>query len=169
MIKGQDLQKILSKGKEVFIADTARVFGKVILGDNVSIWFGAVVRGDGDLITVGNGSNIQDTAVVHVDPGFPTTIGQNCIVGHRAIVHGATLANHVLVGMGAIIMNGATIGEYSIIGAGAVVPEGMVIPPYSLVMGVPAKIIKQISEQQKEKIIKNAESYVALSKVYLNL
>ncbi len=169
MINRQDLQKILSKGKEVFIADTARVFGKVILGNNVSIWYGAVVRGDGDLITIGNGSNIQDTAVVHVDPGFPTSIGQNCIIGHRAIVHGATLANNVLVGMGAIIMNGATIGEFSIIGAGAVVPEGMQIPPYSLVMGVPAKIIKQITEQQKEKIIKNAESYLALSKVYLNI
>ena len=169
MINVQDLQKIMHKGKEVFIADTARVFGKVILGNEVSIWYGAVVRGDGDLITIKDGSNIQDTAVVHVDPGFPTTIGKNCIIGHGAIVHGATLANNVLVGMHATILNGATIGEFSIIGAGALVPEGMEIPPYSLVMGVPAKVIKNISEEQKQKIIKNAESYVALSKVYLNL
>lgn len=167
MIQAADLQKILSKGKEVFIADTARVFGKVILGNEVSIWYGAVLRGDADLITIGNGSNVQDTAVIHVDPGFPTTIGENCIIGHGAIVHGATLANNVLVGMRATILNGVTIGEFSIIGAGAVVPEGMQIPPYSLVLGIPAKIIKTISEEQKEKIIKNAESYVKLSKVYL--
>ena len=167
MIKAADLQKILSKGKEVFIADTARVFGNVILGNEVSIWYGAVARGDSDLITIGNGSNVQDTAVIHVDPGFPTTIGENCIIGHGAIVHGATLANNVLVGMRATILNGAHIGEFSIIGAGAVVPEGMQIPPYSLVLGIPAKVIKTISEEQKEKIIKNAESYVKLSKIYL--
>jgi carbonic anhydrase/acetyltransferase-like protein (isoleucine patch superfamily) len=167
MIQAADLQKILSKGKEVFIADTARVFGKVILGNQVSIWYGAVLRGDADLITIGNGSNVQDTAVIHVDPGFPTSIGENCIIGHGAIVHGATLANNVLVGMRAIILNGVTIGEFSIIGAGAVVPEGMQIPPYSLVLGIPAKVIKTISEEQKEKIIKNAESYIKLSKVYL--
>ncbi|NQW42753.1 MAG: gamma carbonic anhydrase family protein [Bacteroidetes bacterium] len=167
MIQAADLQKILSKGKEVFIADTARVFGNVILGNEVSIWYGAVARGDSDLITIGNGSNVQDTAVIHVDPGFPTTIGENCIIGHGAIVHGATLANNVLVGMRATILNGAHIGEFSIIGAGAVVPEGMQIPPYSLVLGIPAKVIKTISEEQKEKIIKNAESYVKLSKIYL--
>ena len=167
MIQAADLQKILSKGKEVFIADTARVFGNVILGNEVSIWYGAVARGDSDLITIGNGSNVQDTAVIHVDPGFPTTIGKNCIIGHGAIVHGATLANNVLVGMRATILNGAHIGEFSIIGAGAVVPEGMQIPPYSLVLGIPAKVIKTISEEQKEKIIKNAESYVKLSKIYL--
>lgn len=155
------------KGKAIFIADTARVIGNVTLGEEVSIWFGAVLRGDADRITIGNRSNIQDTAIVHVDPGFPATIGNECIIGHGAIVHGATLANNVLVGMRATIMNGATIGEFSIIGAGAVVPEGMQIPPYSLVLGIPAKVVKIIGEEQKIKIIKNAESYVRLSKVYL--
>lgn len=157
-----------SKGNAIFIADTARVTGKVILGADCSVWFGAVMRGDGDTITIGDGTNIQDTAVVHVDPGFPVNIGRECIVGHGAIVHGATLANNVLVGMRATIMNGVNIGEYSIIGAGAVVPEGMQIPPYSLVMGIPAKIIKTISDEQKIKIKKNAETYIALSKRYLN-
>ncbi|MES2618363.1 MAG: gamma carbonic anhydrase family protein [Bacteroidota bacterium] len=161
-----NIQRVDSKGKAIFIADTATVIGNVHLGEDVSIWFGAVIRGDGDTITIGDRSNIQDTAVVHVDPGFPTTIGKECIVGHGAIIHGATLANNVLVGMRATIMNGAKIGEFSIIGAGAVVPEGMEIPPYSLVMGLPAKIIKTISEEQKIKIIRNAESYVALSKQY---
>jgi len=163
----QYIKQIDCKGKAIFIADTARVIGNVSLGEDVSIWFGAVVRADSDNITIGNKSNIQDNAVIHVDPGFPTTIGEACIIGHGAIVHGATLANNVLVGMRATIMNGATIGEFSIIGAGAVVPEGMQIPPYSLVLGIPAKVVKSIGEDQKIKIIKNAEAYSELSKAYL--
>jgi carbonic anhydrase/acetyltransferase-like protein (isoleucine patch superfamily) len=167
MMNIQLITQMDCKGKAIFIADTARVIGNVTLGENVSIWFGAVVRADGDKISIGNKSNIQDNAVVHVDPGFPTTIGEACIIGHGAIVHGATLANNVLVGMRATIMNGVNIGEFSIIGAGAVVPEGMQIPPYSLVLGIPAKIIKSIGEDQKIKIIKNAEAYSELSKAYL--
>lgn len=165
----QNIKQIDCKGKAIFIADTARVIGNVTLGDEVSIWFGAVLRGDADSITIGNRSNIQDNAVVHVDPGFPTKIGESCIIGHGAIVHGATLANNVLVGMRATIMNGVTIGEFSIIGAGAVVPEGMHIPANSLVLGIPAKIIKTIGEEQKLKIVKNADSYVNLSKIYLSM
>lgn len=166
---GDQLKKSIDKGKEVFIADTARVFGRVKLGDQVSIWFGAVLRGDGDDIVVGDRSNVQENAVIHVDPGFPVNIGAECIIGHGAIVHGASLANNVLVGINATVLNGASIGEYSIVGAGALVPEGAVIPPYSLVLGVPGKVVKQISLEQREKIKKNAETYVALGKVYLNL
>src|SRR5574343_298175 len=99
MITPEILKQAIRKGKEVFIADTARVFGKIELGDEVSIWFGAVLRGDGDTIRVGNKSNVQDMAVIHVDPGFPSTIGEACIIGHGAIIHGATLANTVLVAM----------------------------------------------------------------------
>ena len=157
------------KGKEVFIADTARVFGRVKLGDEVSIWFGAVLRGDGDDILIGSRSNIQDQAVVHVDPGFPAIIGEECIVGHGAIIHGAILSNNVLVGMHATVLNGAKIGEFSIIAAGALVPEGMVVPPYSLVMGVPAKVVRSIQDEQIQKIKRNAETYVQLSKTYLQL
>jgi len=159
----------VDKGKEVFIADTARVFGRVKLGDEVSIWFGAVLRADGDDIIIGNQSNIQDNATIHVDPGFPTVIGNSCIIGHGAVVHGATLEDHVLVGIHATILNGAKIGEYSIIGAGALVPEGMAVPPFSLVMGVPGKVVRQLSDEQKIKVKKNADSYVALSKIYLQL
>lgn len=156
----------ISKGNEVWIADTARVFGRVTLGDACSVWFGAVLRGDADTIALGNRTNVQEQAVIHVDPGFPVTIGNDCIIGHGAIVHGATLGNHVLVGMHATIMNGAKIGDYCIIGANALVPEGMVIPDFSLVMGTPASIKKQLTEEQKEKVRRNAEVYVELSKAY---
>jgi carbonic anhydrase/acetyltransferase-like protein (isoleucine patch superfamily) len=169
MVTTDILKNPADKGKEVFIADTARVLGKVKIGNEVSIWFSAVIRADGDEVSIGDRSNVQDNATVHVDPGFPTIIGKECIIGHGAVVHGATLADNVLVGIHATILNGAQIGEYSIIGAGALVPEGMVIPAYSLVMGIPAKIIRPLTEEQKQKVKKNAESYVALSKVYLGL
>ncbi|MES2559147.1 MAG: gamma carbonic anhydrase family protein [Bacteroidota bacterium] len=165
------MKEILStpihKGREVWIADTARVFGQVTLGDECSVWFGAVLRGDGDTITVGNRSNIQEHAVVHVDPGFPTVIGEDCIIGHGAIVHGATLGNNVLVGMHATILNGAVIGNFCIVGANALVTEGTQIPDYSIVMGAPAKVTKQLSDEHIEKVKRNAQSYVELSKEYL--
>jgi carbonic anhydrase/acetyltransferase-like protein (isoleucine patch superfamily) len=163
----QILQTPITKGTEVWIADTARVFGQVTLGDECSVWFGAVMRGDGDTIVVGNRTNIQENAVIHVDPGFPTTIGHDCIIGHGAIVHGATLGNHVLVGMQATVLNGAKIGDYCIIGAHALVTEGTVIPDYSVVMGAPGKVVKQLSDEQIEKVKRNADSYVELSKAYL--
>ena len=167
----KDLQKILqtpiTKGNEVWIADTARVFGQVTLGDACSVWFGAVLRGDGDTIAVGNRTNIQENAVVHVDPGFPTQIGHDCIIGHGAIVHGATLGNHVLVGMQATVLNGAKVGNYCIIGAHALVTEGMQIPDYSIVMGAPGKVVKQLSAEQIEKVKRNAAVYVELGKQYL--
>jgi carbonic anhydrase/acetyltransferase-like protein (isoleucine patch superfamily) len=163
------LNQPVGKGKEVFIADTAKLIGNITLGDEVSIWFGAVLRGDGDFIHIGNCSNIQDNAVIHVDPGFPVQIGHSCIIGHSAVVHGAKLANNVLIGINATVLNGAQIGEFSIIAAGAMVTEGMQIPPYSLVMGVPGKIVKRIDDSMKLKIIKNAESYVSLSKQYLSI
>lgn len=157
----------IQKGKEVWIADTARVFGQVVLGDECSVWFGAVIRGDGDAIHIGNRTNIQENAVVHVDPGFPVSIGHDCIIGHGAIVHGATVGDHVLVGMRATILNGAKIGRFCIIGAHALVTEGMEVPDYAVVMGSPGKVVKQLNEQQIEKIKQNAASYVNLSKVYL--
>jgi carbonic anhydrase/acetyltransferase-like protein (isoleucine patch superfamily) len=165
----QILQKPVNKGKEVFIADTARVLGSVVIGDEVSIWYGASIRGDADEIKIGSRSNVQDNAVVHADPGIPCEIGEECIIGHGAIVHGATLANNVLVGMHATVLNHAQIGEFSIIGAGALVAEGKIIPPYSLVLGVPARIVRTLEEADFEKIKANAKAYVDLSKVYLEL
>jgi carbonic anhydrase/acetyltransferase-like protein (isoleucine patch superfamily) len=167
MVNLEILNQAICKGKEVFIADTARVIGNVNLGDEVSIWFGAVLRGDGDKISIGNRSNIQDNATIHVDPGFPVEIGEECIIGHGAVVHGAKISNNVLIGIHATVLNGAKIGSYSIIAAGALVTEGMVIPPNSLVVGVPGKVIRTIGDDQMGKIKKNSESYVNLSKVYL--
>ncbi len=167
MVNLEILNQAIGKGKEVFIADTARVIGNITLGDEVSIWFGAVLRGDGDKISIGNRSNIQDNATIHVDPGFPVEIGEECIVGHGAVVHGAKISNNVLIGIHATVLNGAQIGGYSIIAAGALVTEGMIIPPNSLVVGVPGKVIRTIGAEQMEKIKKNSESYVNLSKIYL--
>ncbi|MDD1668614.1 MAG: gamma carbonic anhydrase family protein [Methanomicrobiales archaeon] len=153
-------------GTPGFVAPTAMVIGDVILGEETGIWFGAVIRGDKDRIEIGAGSNIQDNAVVHTSTGFPTRVGREVSVGHGAILHGCTIGDRVLVGMGAIVMNGAKVGEDSIIAAGAVVTEGSVIPPGSVVMGVPAKVVKQASPDQKDGIRRNAESYIALARSY---
>jgi carbonic anhydrase/acetyltransferase-like protein (isoleucine patch superfamily) len=149
-----------------FIAPTATVIGDVSLAEDTGIWFGAVIRGDKDRIEIGARSNIQDNAVVHTSRGFPARIGRDVSVGHGAILHGCTIGDRVLVGMGAIVMNGAVIGEDTIIAAGAVVTEGSAIPPGSVVMGVPAKVVKQASPDQRDGIRRNAESYVALARSY---
>ncbi|MCK9481571.1 MAG: gamma carbonic anhydrase family protein [Bacteroidia bacterium] len=163
------LRNPIKKGKEVFIADNARVIGRVVLGDEVSIWYGAVLRGDVDDIMIGNKTNIQDNAVIHVDKNSPCAIGDECIIGHGAIVHGAKLANNVLVGMHATVLNDVEIGEFSIIGAGAVIAQGTKIPPFSLVLGVPGKVVKTYDESIKARIRQNAQNYIDLSKVYLEL
>ena len=161
------LKQPIKKGKEVFIAPNATVIGQVSLGDEVSVWFGAVLRADADIISIGNRTNIQDNAVVHCDPGAPAIIGEDCIVGHLALVHGAQIGNHVLVGMNSTILNNARVGDWCIIGANALVTAGTEIPPYSLVMGSPARVVKQLSPEQMEKVKQNADVYVALSKGYL--
>jgi len=163
----QILNTPIQKGTAVWIADTARVFGKVILGNECSVWFGAVLRGDNDWIKVGNKTNIQEQVTIHVDEGFPVTIGDECILGHGAIVHGATLGNNVLVGMHATILNGAKIGNFCIIGSHALVTENAVIPDYSVVMGTPGKVVKQLTETQMENVKQNAMNYVNLSKEYI--
>ncbi|MBI1308122.1 MAG: gamma carbonic anhydrase family protein [Bacteroidetes bacterium] len=150
-----------------FVADNARVIGQVTLLEESSVWFGAVLRGDTEPIVVGKGSNIQDNAVIHTDPGFPVVIGRDCIVGHSAIVHGAFLENNVLIGMNATVLNGARIGEYSIIGANALVTSGKEIPPYSVVMGVPGKIVGTVDADGKIRIEENARVYRERAKEYL--
>ncbi|MFT5513096.1 MAG: carbonic anhydrase/acetyltransferase-like protein (isoleucine patch superfamily) [Bacteroidia bacterium] len=153
--------------EDAFIAENATIIGDVKIGKKASIWYGAVLRGDSDKITIGANSNIQDNAVIHVDPGFPVKIGKDCIVGHLALVHGASIEDNVLVGMNATVLNGAQIGSYSIIGANALVTANTVIPPRSLVLGSPAKVVKQISDDQVAHIVRNAEAYVKLSQEYL--
>ncbi len=155
-------------GNPLFVAPNATVIGDVTLTANVSIWFSAVVRADKDRIIIGEGSNVQDNCVVHTSKGHPVIIGSNVSVGHGAILHGCTLCDQVLVGMGAIILNGAKVGSGSLIGAGAVVTEGADIPEGSVVVGVPGKVIKQVTDAQKEYILTNARSYVQLATEYAN-
>ena len=150
-----------------FIAETAVAIGDVTIGEKASIWYGDVLRGDSDSIKIGSGTNVQDNAVIHVDPGFPVSIGNDSIVGHLALVHGATIENNVLVGMHSTILNGAHIGAYSIIGANALVTSNTIIPPKSLVLGSPAKVVKQLTDKQIEHIKRNAEAYVKLGAEYL--
>ena len=151
----------------VFIAAGAVVCGNVTLEEDVSVWFGAVLRGDVDRISIGKRSNIQDLAVIHCDPGFPCSIGEEVTIGHAAVVHGATIESKVLIGIRAVVLNGAHVGAGSIIGAGAVVTEGAKIPPGSLVVGVPGKIIRETTPEQRSHIISNALNYVASAKRYL--
>ena len=153
-------------GTPLFVAGNATVIGDISLGDGVGIWFGAVLRADKDRISIGDRSNIQDNCVVHTSKGFPVTLGKEVSVGHGAILHGCTIDDQVLIGMGAIVLNGARIGKGSLIGAGALVREGMEIPEGSVVVGVPGKVIKQTDAAQQQQIMVNAASYVELAKEY---
>ncbi|GGT94922.1 gamma carbonic anhydrase family protein [Streptomyces lateritius] len=147
-----------------FTAPTSVVLGDVTLGARVSVWYHAVLRADCGPIAVGEDSNIQDNCTVHVDPGFPVTIGARVTVGHNATVHGCTVEDDVLVGMGATILNGARVGAGSLVAAQALVPQGMEIPPGSLVAGVPAKVRRPLTEEEQAGIRLNAEMYLHLAK-----
>ncbi len=148
-----------------FIAETASVIGKVRLKSGASVWFGAVLRGDNEWIEIGEGANIQDGATCHTDPGFPLTIGRQCTVGHNVILHGCTLEDGALIGMGSIVMNGARIGRDSIVGAGALITEGKEFPQHSLIVGAPARVIRTLDPAQVQKM-GNAETYIAKSPRY---
>ena len=150
----------------IVICPGAQVLGDVELGEDVSIWHGAVVRGDTDSITIGDNSNVQDNCVVHSTSGFPVVIGENVSIGHGAVVHGCRLDDNVLIGMNATVLNGAHISKNSIVGAGAVVSEGKEFPEGSLILGVPAKAVKQLTPEQVQLIQNNADNYVKLSKQY---
>ena len=145
---------------DFFIADNASVIGKVLLEENASVWFGAVLRGDNELITVGKGSNVQDLAILHTDPGYPLTIGENCTIGHKAVLHGCEIGNNSLIGIDAIVLNGAKIGENCLIGAGALISERKEIPDGSLVMGSPGKIVRELSKEQVASLTESANRYV---------
>jgi len=157
-----------ARSGRAFIAPNATVLGDVAIGVETGIWFGAVVRADRDRIVLGNRSNVQDNAVLHTSTGHPVLVGQDVSIGHGAILHGCTIADRVLVGMGAIVLNGALVGEDSVIGAGTVVTEGAVIPPGSVVVGVPGKVIKTVSDQQRDHIVENARNYWTLARSYLH-
>jgi carbonic anhydrase/acetyltransferase-like protein (isoleucine patch superfamily) len=146
---------------QYWLAPTAIVIGKVRLGANVGLWFGAVARGDGEPIIIGRDSNLQEQVVVHTDPGCPVVIGEGCTIGHGAIIHGCTLGDNVLVGMGATILNRARIGDNSLVGAGALVTEGKEFPAGSMIMGVPAKVVRPLSDDEIARNRKSAAHYVA--------
>ncbi|MET0676403.1 MAG: gamma carbonic anhydrase family protein [Bradyrhizobium sp.] len=143
-----------------FIADTADVIGKVRLLSSASVWFGAVLRGDNEWIEIGEGSNVQDNCTCHTDPGYPLTIGQNSTVGHDVILHGCTLEEETLVGMGSIVMNGARIRRGSVVGAGSIVTEGKEYPEYSLIIGAPARAVRTLTPEQSSAMRRAAASYV---------
>lgn len=151
----------MSIAATAFIHARATVLGDVTLGERVSVWPSAVVRGDNDRVMIGDDSNVQDGAILHVDDGIPCIVGARVTIGHRAIVHGATVEDDCLIGMGAIVLNGAVIGRGSIVAAGALVPEGMVVPPGSLVVGVPGRV-KELSAEQGGRIAHGSASYVEM-------
>ncbi|WP_102959837.1 gamma carbonic anhydrase family protein [Mangrovicella endophytica] len=144
-----------------WIAPSAAVIGQVTLGAEVGIWFGAVLRGDNEPITIGARTNVQELVMIHTDPGLPATIGEGCTIGHSAIIHGCTIGDNTLIGMGATILNGARIGRNCLIGAGALVTEGKEIPDNSLVIGAPGKVARELDEAAIEKLRQSAANYVA--------
>lgn len=148
----------------VWVAETAVVLGKVVLEEEASIWFGAVLRGDNDQIKVGRGSNVQENAVLHTDSGFPLSIGANCTIGHKAMLHGCTIGEGTLIGMGATILNGAKIGKGCLIGACALITEGKEIPDGSLVMGAPAKVIRSLDAEADARLLLSAADYRAAAR-----
>jgi carbonic anhydrase/acetyltransferase-like protein (isoleucine patch superfamily) len=143
-----------------WVADNASIVGNVEIGEDVGVWFGAVIRGDNELIRVGRGSNVQDLCVLHTDPGFPLTIGEGCTIGHRAILHGCSIGANSLVGMGATILNGAVIGNNCLVGAGALITEGKTFADNSLIVGSPAKVVRELDDAGVERLRRSAAHYV---------
>ena len=149
-----------------YIAAEATVIGKIILGENVSVWPGAVLRGDNEPITIGDASNVQDNAVLHADPGFPLKIGANVTIGHQAMLHGCTIGDRSLIGIQAVVMNGAIIGEDCVVGAGALVSEGKIFPERKLIVGAPAKVVRELTAEEIEKMHRAAAGYVIRQEMY---
>lgn len=152
--------KVDIAGEDFFVAPSADVIGNVRLENNASVWFNAVVRGDNELITIGENSNVQDCSVLHTDPKFPLTIGKNVTIGHKVMLHGCTIGDNSLIGINAVVLNGAKIGKNCLIGANSLVTEGKEIPDGSLVMGSPAKVVKTLSSDQQSQLLRSAEIYV---------
>lgn len=145
---------------DVFVAPTAILAGRVTLGAGTSVWYGSVLRAEDEEVTLGVGCNVQDGCVLHADPGFPCLLGNQVSLGHRAVVHGARIADHVLVGMGAVVLNGATVGSFSLVAAGAVLRPGQEIPGGMLVAGVPARIVRPVTDHERELIRHTATTYL---------
>lgn len=162
MLLALDEQRTPCVDPDAWVAPSANVIGQVDLAEHVSVWYQAVLRGDRERIIIGAGTNLQDGTVVHADPAFPTTVGENVTVGHRVVLHGCTVGSNTVIGMGAIVMNGAVIGSHCIVGAGALVPQGMAIPSHSLVLGAPAKVKRPLTDDEVQAAVANGERYQGL-------
>ena len=169
MIIDFDNKQLKTDGDDFWIAPNATVIGNVKLLKDASVWFNAVLRGDVELITVGQGSNVQDGAIIHTDPGFPCTIGKNVTVGHLAMLHGCEIGDGSLIGIGSVILNGAKIGKNCIIGSKALVTEGMEIPDGAMVLGIPGKVKKILNEEEQSVVSLGAEHYIQNYKKYKQL
>ena len=152
---------------ETFVAPTAVVIGDVAIEHESSVWWGAVLRGDYDRISIGRRSNVQDNAVVHMDEGFPVTLGDSVTIGHKAVLHGCTVGNNSLVGINAVVMNGAVIGDDCLVGSNALITEGKAIPPRSLVLGSPGKVVRELNDGEVAEITDFADRYVRNFRRYL--
>lgn len=146
-----------------FIAESADLVGQVTIERNANIWYGTVLRADDNYITVGENTNIQDGSIVHISEKFPTIIGKNVTVGHKSIIHGCEIGDNTLIGMGSIVLDGAKVGEFTLLGAGSLVPPGKEIPSGVLAMGSPAKVIRELSDEEKENLTNSALKYVKLA------
>ena len=149
-----------------FVAREATLVGQVRLGERASVWFGAVARGDNEPIEIGEASNVQEGAVLHADPGFPLTIAANVTVGHQAMLHGCTIGEGSLIGIQAVVMNGAVIGKHCLVGAGAIVTENKVFPDRSLILGAPAELVRQLSDEDVARLAGSAAGYATRAGVY---
>ncbi|HEX5737939.1 MAG TPA: gamma carbonic anhydrase family protein [Hydrogenophaga sp.] len=149
-----------------WVADSAQVMGNVVLAEDSSVWFGATLRGDTETITVGRGSNVQDGSVMHADIGFPLTLGDNVTIGHMVMLHGCTIGDESLIGIGATVLNGANIGKNCLVGAGSLVTEGKTFPDGSMIMGSPAKLVKTLTPEQIEGLRRSAQHYVENAQRY---
>lgn len=146
---------------DAWVAPDANVIGKVVLDAGASVWFNATLRGDNEPIVVGAGTNVQENAVLHTDMGYPLTLGPNCTVGHKAMLHGCSIGEGTLIGMGATVLNGARIGRFCLIGACALITEGKEIPDFSLVKGAPGKVVRELTEEERERLMASATNYQA--------
>jgi len=156
-------------GEHVFVDPMATVIGDVVLADHANVWPGAVLRGDVERISIGRESSFQDNSVAHSDPGFPVVVGERCIVGHGVVLHGARVGDDSLIGMGSTLLNGVVIGDHSIVGAHSLVTQGKVFPPRSLIMGAPAKLVREITDEDLQQVIELHGRYKRRSLEYLEL
>ena len=155
-----DLQPVFPESGDFWVAPDSNIIGRIIVGEGVSVWFGSTLRGDNETIAIGGGSNIQENCVLHTDMGFPLTIGRSCTVGHKAMLHGCTVGDSSLVGMGATILNGAVVGRNCVVGAGALLTEGKSLPDGTLALGSPAKVVRELASEEIELLAWTAEHYL---------